>query len=46
MESTRKCKSGNEAKKTCKVMTLDDKIRILGKLHGGVCSVAAGMALR
>jgi hypothetical protein len=46
MESKRKCKSDNEAKKTCKVMTPDDKIRILGKLRGGVCAVAVGMTSR
>jgi hypothetical protein len=27
MESERKCKCDNEAKKSCKVMTLDEKIK-------------------
>jgi hypothetical protein len=35
-----------EAKKIYKVMTLDDKIWILGKLGSGVCAVAAGMTSR
>jgi hypothetical protein len=30
MGSKRKCKSDNEVKETCKVMTLDEKIKILG----------------
>jgi hypothetical protein len=36
MESKRKCKSDNEVKKSCKVMTLDEKINILDKLRGGM----------
>jgi hypothetical protein len=34
MESKHKCKSNNEAKKSCKVMILDEKIKILYKLRG------------
>jgi hypothetical protein len=46
MESTRKYKSDNEAKKSCKVMKLDDKIKILGKLRGGMSAVALGLTFR
>jgi hypothetical protein len=46
VESKREYKSDNEAKTSCKVMTLDEKIKILGKLRGGVCAVAVGLALR
>jgi hypothetical protein len=34
MESKHKCESHNEAKKV--MMTLDKKIKILGKLHGSM----------
>jgi hypothetical protein len=44
MESKRKCKSGNESEKGCKVMTLDEKIKILHKLRGGMS--AAPVSLR
>jgi hypothetical protein len=40
MTSKRKCKSDNGAKKSCKVMTLDDKIKILDKLRGGMSAAA------
>jgi hypothetical protein len=40
MESKRKCKSDNTAKKSCKVITLDDKIKFLGKLRGGMSAAA------
>jgi hypothetical protein len=35
MESKRKCNSDSEAKKNCKVMTLDEKIKIVDQLRGG-----------
>jgi hypothetical protein len=38
--------SDNEAKKICEVMTLGEKIKILGKLRGGVCAEAVGLTLR
>jgi hypothetical protein len=41
--SKRKCKSDNEAKKSCKVMTLDEKIKILDKLRGGMSAAADGL---
>jgi hypothetical protein len=40
MESKRKCKSDNEAKKSCKVMTLDEEIKIVDKLRGGMSAAA------
>jgi hypothetical protein len=43
MESKHKCRSDNEAKKSCKVMTLDEKIQILDKLCGGMSAAAAGL---
>jgi hypothetical protein len=46
MESKRKCNSDNEAKKSCKVMTLDEKIKILDKLRGGMSATAVGLTLR
>jgi hypothetical protein len=45
-ESKRKCKSDNEAKKSCKVMTLDGKIKILDKLRGGMRAAAVGLTFR
>jgi hypothetical protein len=42
MESKRKCKHDNEAKKSFRVMALDEKIKILYKLHGGMSSAAVG----
>jgi hypothetical protein len=44
MESKRKCNSDNEAKKSCEVMTLDEKI-MLDKLRDGI-SAAVGLTLR
>jgi hypothetical protein len=43
MESKRKLKSDNKAKKSCKVMTLDEKIKILNKLHSGMSTAAVGL---
>jgi hypothetical protein len=45
-ESNRKCKSYNEAKKSCKVMTVDEKIKILDKLRGGMSAAAVGLTFR
>jgi hypothetical protein len=46
MESKRKCKSDSEAEKNCKVMTLDEKIKILDKLRGGMSTAAVGLTFR
>jgi hypothetical protein len=46
VESKRKCKSDNEAKKCCKVMTLDEKIKILDNLRGGMSAAAVGLIFR
>jgi hypothetical protein len=46
MEPKRKCKTDNEANKSCKVMALDDKIKILGKLRGGMSAAAVGLTSR
>jgi hypothetical protein len=46
METKRKCKSDNEVKKSCKVMTLDEKIKILDKLRGGMSAAAVGLTFR
>jgi hypothetical protein len=46
VESKRKCKSDNEVKKSCDVMTLDDKVEILQKLRGGMGSAAVGLTFR
>jgi hypothetical protein len=35
----------NEAKKICKVMTIDDKIKIVDKLRGGLCAAAVGLTI-
>jgi hypothetical protein len=43
MESKRKCKSDNEAKKSCKVMTLDEKIKILDKFRGVMRAATVGL---
>jgi hypothetical protein len=43
MELKRKCVSENEAKKSCKVMTLDEKIKILDTLRGGMSAAAVGL---
>jgi hypothetical protein len=44
-ESKRECKSDNEAKKSCTFMTLDEKIKMIDKLRGGMCAVAVGLTL-
>jgi hypothetical protein len=44
--SKRKCKSDKEAKKGCKDVTPDNKIKILDKPRGGVCAVAVGLTSR
>jgi hypothetical protein len=46
METKRKRKSDNEAKKSWKVMTLDEKIKILDKLRGGMSAAAVGLTCR
>jgi hypothetical protein len=46
MESKRKCKNDNEANKSCKVMTLDEKIKIPDKLRGGLSAAAVGLTFR
>jgi hypothetical protein len=46
MESNRKCESDNEVKKSCNVMTLDEEIKILGKLRGGMNAAAVGITFR
>jgi hypothetical protein len=46
MESTRECKSDNETKGSCNVMTLDEQIKILDKLRGGMSAAAAGITFR
>jgi phage gp16-like protein len=46
MESKRKCKRDNEAKTSCKVMALDEKIKILDKLRCGMSAVAVGLTCR
>jgi hypothetical protein len=42
MESKCKYKSDSEAKKSCEVITLDQKIKILDKLRGGMSAAAVG----
>jgi hypothetical protein len=46
LESRRKSKSDNEAKKSCKVMTTDEKLKILCKVRGGACADEANLAFR
>jgi hypothetical protein len=46
MESKRKCESDNKAKKSCKVMTLDENIKILDKLRCGMSVAPVGLTLR
>jgi hypothetical protein len=46
MESKRKSKSDNETKKSCKVVTLDEKIKILDTLCGGMSAAAVGLTFR
>jgi hypothetical protein len=46
MESNGKCKSDNNTKKSFKVITLDEKIKILDKLRGGISAAAVGLTFR
>jgi hypothetical protein len=46
LESKRKCKIENVAKKSCKVVTLDEKIKILDELRGGMSAAAVGLTFR
>jgi hypothetical protein len=46
MELKRKCEGDNEAEKSLKVMTPDEKIKILDKLRGGMRAAAVGLTLR
>jgi hypothetical protein len=43
MESERKCRSDNKAKKSCKIMTLDEKIDIVDELRGGISAAAVSL---
>jgi hypothetical protein len=43
MKSKRKCKSDNGAKTSCKVMTLDEKIKILDELPDDKSTAAVGL---
>jgi hypothetical protein len=36
----------NKAKKSCEVIALDEKIKILGKLRGGMSAAAVGLTFR
>jgi hypothetical protein len=45
-EPKRKCKSDNEAKKSCKVIIIDEKIKILDKLRRGMSAAAVGLTVR
>jgi hypothetical protein len=46
MESERKCTSDYEAKKSCKIMTLDEKIKIVDELRGGMSTAAVSLTFR
>jgi hypothetical protein len=46
MESKPKYKRYNEVKKSCKVMTLDEKIKILDNLRGGMSAAAVDLTFR
>jgi hypothetical protein len=46
MESKPKCKSDNEAKKICKIITSEEKINILDKFRGGLSTDAVGLTFR
>jgi hypothetical protein len=46
MVSKRRCRGDKDAKKSCKVTTRDEKIKIIDKLRGGMCAVAVGLTLR
>jgi hypothetical protein len=43
IESKRKSKIDNEAKRRCKVVTIDEKIKILDKLVGGMSASDVGL---
>jgi hypothetical protein len=43
METKRKHESENKANKICKVITLDEKIKILYKLRGGMNTAVADL---
>jgi hypothetical protein len=43
MESKHTSKSDNEGKKSCKVMTLDEKMKIPDEVHSGMNAAAAGI---
>jgi hypothetical protein len=43
MESKCKCKSNNDVKKSCKVITLGEKINILDTLCGDMHAAAVGV---
>jgi hypothetical protein len=40
------CKNDDEAKKNCNVMTLNEKIKILDKLRGGMSAAAVALTFR
>jgi hypothetical protein len=46
MEQKRKCKGDNETKKSCNVMTPDEKIKIIDKLRGGMSAAAVSQTFR
>jgi hypothetical protein len=46
MDSKCKCKHDSEAKKSCKIMTLDEKLKILDKLCGSMNAAAVGLTFR
>jgi hypothetical protein len=46
LETKPKWKRDNEAKLSCKAVTLDVKIKILGKLRGGMSAAAVGLTFR
>jgi hypothetical protein len=45
-ESKCECESDNEEKKSCKVMAVDKKIKLLDKLRGGMRAAAVGLTFR
>jgi hypothetical protein len=45
VETKRKRENDNKTRKSCKVMILDEKIKIIDKLRGGMCAVAVGPTL-
>jgi hypothetical protein len=46
MESRCKCKCDTLARKSSKVMILDEKIKIVDKLNGGMSEAAVGLIFR